>query len=101
VISRSVHVGAHRTEATTYATLHTPVADGAALGWGVAASEAFPGETELLHAGSNGRWYAVVRLVPGLNGGALFVVNAGGEFASRAIDELDDVIVERFNSLQQ
>ena len=86
--------------AATFDQLHAPVADGAALGWGVAESKFFTGQVELAHAGSNQRWYAIVRLVPALNGGALFVVNAGGNRADAAIDRLDDFVAERFLALQ-
>ena len=84
--------------AQTFSVLHTPIDDGSALGWGVGRSGPWPNETELAHGGSNLRWYAVVRLVPGLNGGALFITNAGGENAAEAIDVLDDLIAERYNN---
>ena len=83
---------------STYSILHTPLHQGSALGWGVSPSEDEPGATELGHAGSNLRWYSVVRLVPELDAGALFVVNAGGEMASGAIDALDDLLTERFDN---
>lgn len=86
--------------AASFEFLHTPVDDGSALGWGIADSEAFPGRTELTHAGSNGRWYAVVRILPELNGGALFVVNAGGDVAEDAIDELAEFVAERYMNAQ-
>lgn len=84
--------------ASTYATLHAPLHRGSALGWGVTQSEDEPGAMELGHAGSNLRWYSIVRLVPELEVGALFVVNAGGDFASAAIDSLDDLLTERFGN---
>ena len=86
--------------AETFEVLHTPVNQGAALGWGVIQSDAFPGMIELAHAGSNLRWYAVVRMVPELNRGALFVVNAGGPRAEAAIDRLDDFIAQRYAATQ-
>lgn len=86
--------------AATFTVLHTPLDSGLALGWGVQDSGSFPGFVELAHGGSNLRWYAIVTLVPGTNGGALFVVNAGGERSRTAIDTLDDLVVERFKNAQ-
>lgn len=86
--------------AETFKILHTPVVSGAALGWGVQASVAFPGAQELAGAGSNQRWYALVRLVPELGGGAIFIANAGGNKPRDAIDELEAIVVERFTSSQ-
>lgn len=86
--------------ADTFKVLHTPVDQGSALGWGVINSTAFPGNTELLHAGSNQRWYAVVRMLPELDAGALFVVNAGGNRADAAIDALDDLVALRYKASQ-
>ena len=84
--------------AESFANLHTPVASGAALGWGVLTGDSFPGVMELAHAGSNQRWYAVVRLVPELNGGVVILINAGGSRSEDAVDELGDIIVERFEN---
>lgn len=85
----------------TYNVLHAPLDDGAALGWGVANSTAFPGLKELVHAGSNQRWYAIVRLIPEIDGGALFISNAGGDLSSAAINAIDDIVVERFKNANQ
>lgn len=82
--------------AQTFSILHAPVDNGSALGWGVGPSGPWPEHTELAHGGSNLRWYAIVRIIPGLNGGALFITNAGGDNAADAIDVLDDLIAERF-----
>ncbi|MBT8080505.1 MAG: beta-lactamase family protein [Gammaproteobacteria bacterium] len=84
--------------AETFAMLHTPLADGSALGWGVTGDPDEPGLINLVHAGSNLRWYAKVRLVPELNVGALFVVNAGGDLAAAAIDSLESLLEERFDN---
>lgn len=86
--------------AASFDTLHTPVDNGSALGWGVIDSEEFPGRTELAHSGSNGRWFAVVRILPELDGGALLVVNAGGSAAEDAIDELAGILAERYRNAQ-
>ena len=101
----SAHVAGARGEsgllsAATFETLHTPVASGAGLGWGVLTGDSFPGLLELAHAGSNLRWYAVVRLIPELNGGALILINAGGTRSEDAVDALGDIIVERFENAQ-
>ena len=86
--------------AASFDVLHTPVDNGSALGWGVIDSEEFPGRTELAHSGSNGRWFAVVRILPELNGGALLVVNAGGNMAEDAIDELAGILADRYRNAQ-
>lgn len=79
----------------TFARLHTPVTAGSAAGWGVSPSEVAPGFSRLGHAGSNLRWYSVVRLEPGVNAGALFVTNAGGQHAADAINVLQELVVQR------
>lgn len=86
--------------AQTFSILHAPVDNGSALGWGVGLSEVWPNQVELAHGGSNNRWYAIVRLIPGLNGGALFITNAGGGNADDAIDVLDDLVAERYINSQ-
>lgn len=86
--------------ASTFATLHTPVTSGSALGWGVKEVDGEPGIIELTHAGSNLRWYSVVTIVPELGVGALYVANAGGDLAAAAISSLDDVLRERFGNTQ-
>ena len=53
---------------------------------------------ELVHEGSNLRWFSFVRLVPDLDVGVLYVVNAGGGFAQVAIGQLDDLLEERFEN---
>lgn len=84
--------------AGTFDVLHAPVTNGSALGWGVREIVDEPGVLELVHAGSNQRWYSVVRIAPELKVGALFVVNAGGDLAGAAIDALDDVLGDRFDN---
>ena len=86
--------------AQTFSVLHAPVDNGSALGWGVGPSGPWRNHTELAHGGSNLRWYAIVRLIPGLDGGALFITNAGGENADDAIDVLDDLIADRYMNAQ-
>ena len=82
--------------ANTFDELHRPINGGSALGWGVSDSELQPGAIQLTHAGSNLRWYAIVRLIPELDAGALFVVNAGGDLSDAAIDELEGLVGQRF-----
>ncbi len=86
--------------ANTFEALRTPVADGSAPAWGVSDAEPWANGPVLGYAGSNLRWYAVVRIAPGLDGGALIVVNAGGVGAERAIDRLSDLVLERFRASQ-
>ena len=47
------------------------------------------------HTGSNGRWWATVGLVPGLNVGALMVTNVATTAAQDATDEFGQLLVER------
>ncbi len=82
--------------ADTFEVLHSPVDAGSALGWGFSADEDWAEGPALSHAGSNVRWYAVVRLAPALDAGALFVVNAGGTRAEAAIGALGELVLERF-----
>ena len=84
--------------AELFDALHSPVVGGSALGWGVRQSDADAELIELVHAGSNLRWYSFVRLVPDLNVGVLYVVNAGGEFSSSAVNRLDALLEERFEN---
>ncbi len=84
----------------TFAALHSPVVGGSALGWGVRPNDVEPQYSELVHAGSNLRWYSFVRLIPELDVGVLYVVNAGGDRSSAAIDALDALLEERFENSQ-
>lgn len=84
----------------TFNVLHTPVDEGSALGWGFDPHEDWAQGPALAHAGSNVRWYAVVRLAPQLDAGVLFAVNAGGDRADAAIDSLGELILERFQAGQ-
>jgi CubicO group peptidase (beta-lactamase class C family) len=86
--------------ANTFHELHTPVVDETGLGWGVGESADFPGRVLLAHGGSNLRWYAIVTLVPELDGGAFYVVNAGGNRAQAAIDRVEDFVVDRYKAMQ-
>ncbi len=82
----------------TFSVLHTPVDEGSALGWGIDPNADWAQGPVLGHAGSNLRWYAVVRLAPQLDAGVLIVVNAGGDKADAAIDSLGNLILERFQA---
>ena len=84
--------------AETFEILHAPVSEGSALGWGFSPREDWAQGPMLAHGGSNNRWFAVVRLAPSLDAGALIVVNAGGQRADAAIDRLGDLIFERFEA---
>ena len=84
--------------AETFEILHTPVAEGSALGWGFSPHEDWAQGPMLAHNGSNNRWFAVVRLAPRLDAGALIVVNAGGRRTDAAIDSLSDLILKRFEA---
>jgi len=84
----------------TFNVLHTPIDEGSALGWGYVPHEDWAEGPVLAHAGSNTRWYAVVRLAPQLDAGVLIAINAGGDRAETTIDFLGDVILERFQASQ-
>jgi hypothetical protein len=64
--------------AETYRFLHTPQGEtNAALGWGVQERAAGHAARALVHAGSDGNWYALVVLFPDEMSGVLSVANAG------------------------
>ena len=84
----------------TFNVLHTPIDEGSALGWGYNPHEDWAEGPVLAHAGSNTRWYALVRLAPQLDAGVLVAINAGGDRAETTIDFLGDVILERFQASQ-
>ena len=85
---------------STFEEMHSPVAGGSALGWGVIPFEPWAQGPVLAHAGSNLRWFAVVRMAPALDAGLMIVVNAGDGRAEATIDLLDDLIFERFQASQ-
>lgn len=86
--------------AATFDVLHTAVDNGSAPGWGVRSFESWANGKVLSHAGSNLRWYAVVRMAPELDAGVLMVVNAGGGRAEAAVDSMSDLVLERFQASQ-
>lgn len=64
--------------AETYRFLHTPQGETrAALGWGVQARAAGRDGRALVHAGSDGNWYALIALFPDQGAAALTAANAG------------------------
>ncbi len=68
----------------------------AALGWGVRTTWPNAGPVRMLmHAGSNGRWYALIALVPDQQDGVLIVANtAEGEVAGRETQILLTLMTE-------
>ena len=81
--------------------LHTPVGNSSyALGWGTDFTQADAQGPVYDHTGSNGRWWANVALVPGLNVGALMVINAATTAAQDATDELGQLLVQRLENSQ-
>ena len=73
----------------SYQMLQSPVSsDSGGLGWGVQASLAGRKGPVLVHAGSDGNWYALVALFPATGLGVLAAANAGeamgGDKAARA-----------------
>ena len=76
--------------------LHTPVGNSTyALGWGTDFTQTDTLGPVYDHTGSNGRWWATVGLVPGLNVGALMVTNVATTAAQDATDEFGQLLVER------
>jgi CubicO group peptidase (beta-lactamase class C family) len=72
----------------TFQKLHTPSPGGeVALGWGV---QVWPGEMGrfLTHAGSNGRWFARIVMVPKANLAIIVAINSSGVEAEVATDEV-------------
>lgn len=64
--------------AETYHFLHTPQGETrAALGWGVQERAVGRDGRALVHAGSDGNWYALIALFPDQGAGALTAANAG------------------------
>jgi len=81
--------------------LHTPVGNSSyALGWGTDFTQADTQGPIYDHTGSNGRWWANVGLIPGLNVGALMVINAATTAAQDATDELGQLLVQRVENSQ-
>lgn len=72
-----------------YRRLHAPPVDGAtyAMGWGVK-SGADGSPLVLVHSGSNGNWFADLRLLPAERKAILIVINIGGEAAAAAAKQV-------------
>lgn len=79
----------------SFQTLHTAVAPGYALGWGVASDLSPLGASGFTHSGSTLRWFAVVWFSPARDAGLLIVVNGGGERAEAAVVALDLALRQR------
>jgi len=77
--------------ASAYRTLHTPQGETAsALGWGV--RDSWPAASPvrlLMHAGSNGRWNALIALAPDQESGVLIVANT----AEADVEQLQTAIL--------
>jgi CubicO group peptidase (beta-lactamase class C family) len=72
----------------TYRMMQTDrFGDGVALGWGTKASLAGRRGPVLVHAGSDGTWYAVVALFPAAGSGVLVTANAGESMGAKAAVE--------------
>ena len=72
----------------TYRRLFTPVTGNYAFGWGaVMDADGIP--SVLTHEGSNGYWLAEVRIFPKRDAIVLIALNAGGEEAEAALNEID------------
>ncbi len=82
-----VHGRGKLLQAATYQMMQTaqPGGGSAGLGWGLQASLAGHAGPVLMHAGSDGNWYAVVALFPQAESGVLAVANAGEEMGGAAV----------------
>jgi CubicO group peptidase (beta-lactamase class C family) len=82
----------------SFATLHTDVAPGYALGW--VSSGALPPLQAggFIHNGSNLRWLAVTWFAPSIDTGILLVTNAGGDRANAALNALDVTMRQRIQA---
>jgi len=89
-----VHGRGKLLETQTYRTLHTPVADNYALGWGVKLGP--DGTPALLtHAGSNGYWLSEVRILPNENAIVLVSTNAMTDAAVKAVPGIGKALSAR------
>ena len=81
-----VHGRGKLLKTATYQMMQTvqPGGGNTGLGWGVQESLAGHKGPVLMHAGSDGNWYAIVALFPGTESGALAVANAGEEMGGNA-----------------
>jgi CubicO group peptidase (beta-lactamase class C family) len=79
----------------SFATLHTAVAPGYALGWST--HDVLPPLQAggFFHNGSNLRWFAISWFAPSIDTGVLLVSNGGGERAFAALAALDVAMRER------
>jgi CubicO group peptidase (beta-lactamase class C family) len=80
--------------ATTYSTLHTPIAAGYALGWSEDPDFEPLGRT-IWHDGSNGEWFAKMWFVPSRNVAVFVGTNGGGDRAEAAVRALSNVLAVR------
>jgi CubicO group peptidase (beta-lactamase class C family) len=79
----------------SFRKLHTPNADGTALGWGVSARDWAKGRW-LYHAGSNGRWFACLTIAPDVDFAVFAVCNAAEESGERACDRAAWALIQRY-----
>jgi len=94
-----VHGRGRLLKAETYRKLHTPVSGNSALGWGAKLGP--DGEPLILgHSGSNGSWFAVVRVMPGHDMVFLIATNAGNDAASEAVGEIVKALNDRLKPLE-
>ena len=78
----------------SYTTLHTPLGDDYALGWGVFDRE-WSGGTALSHSGSNTLWFSQVWLAPELDSAYLVVTNIAASDTPYAVDAaITELIVD-------
>jgi len=85
----------------TFKRLHSDAyAQGYALGWGLRDQPSLGG-TVLTHAGSNGAWFALIRIAPQADLAVLIATNAGGDAALKACRAAADSMVNVFSPPQQ
>ena len=86
--------------AETFRRLHTPPEGGAySMGW-VIADRSWAGGQALMCVGTNTRWYATAWLAPEKDMAFFAATNAGGEGASKAVNEAIEFLIDHHLDLR-
>lgn len=86
-------------KAETYRRLHTPVTGNYALGWG-AKLEPDGTPSLLTHTGSNGYWFADIRIMPKHDIIILIAMNAGNDAANEAVKDIGQSLKDRLKPFE-
>jgi CubicO group peptidase (beta-lactamase class C family) len=79
----------------SFATLHSEVAPGYALGWSTPGALSPLQSSGFFHNGSTLRWFAITWFSPSADAGVLLVTNAGGDRPFAALGALDGTLRAR------